>query len=210
MHNRLDKRQSATRGMSLSPSPSRTSSSEAEAVEVEAGGEADDEPASDIKTADQRRARECADDIAAAVKVTTPSDAINVLTKAIPDWWPEQGRTLLVSKLQSPRLKFFPTRIPCLTLHPTSTQLNDALWAFTVDEVMRVPPSRASCNLYKADMIVEVSGVDWLICGFVLPHATSSDKVHLLQDLTKLPATVDWIAVLFNARAGGEVTAEVP
>ena len=91
-----------------------------------------------------------------------------------------------------------------------STQLNDALWAFVCDEVMRVPPSRASCNLYKADMIVEVSGVDWLICGFVLPHATSSDKLHLLQDLTKLPATVDWIAVLFNARAGGEVTAEVP
>jgi hypothetical protein len=102
------------------------------------------------KTADQRRARECADDIAAAaVEVTTPSDAINVLTEAIPDWWPEQGRSLLVSKLQSPRLKFFPRRIPCLTLHPTSTQLNDALWAFTVDEVMRVPPSRASCNLYK-------------------------------------------------------------
>ena len=198
----------------LSPSPSRSSEEEEEeAVELEAGGEVDGEPVSEIKTADHRRARECADDIAAAaVEVTTPSDAIDVLTKAIPDDWPPQARDIIVAKLQSPRLRFFPAYLPSITLHPSSTTMDDALWAFVVDEVVRVPPSRASCNLYSADMIVEVLGIDWLICGFILLHATSADKVNLLvlQDLTKQPATVDWIVVLFNSRAGGKVASEVP
>eukprot|EP00966_Prymnesium_polylepis_P149394 3451763-Prymnesium_polylepis.1 len=30
---------------------------------------------------------DCAEDIAAAVEVTSPADAIKVLTAAIPDWW---------------------------------------------------------------------------------------------------------------------------
>ena len=159
----------------------------------------EDEAASEIKSHDRRRARDCAEDIAAAVEVNTPADAIKALTAAIPDWWPAEGRSLLVSRLQSPKLKFFPTRIPSLTLHPKSTQKNDALWALTADEVMRVPSSRASCNLYQTDMIVEVAGVEWLICGFILPHITSADKLHLYQDLTKQPATADWLAVLYHA-----------
>jgi hypothetical protein len=69
--------------------------------------------------------------------------------------------------------------------------------------------------LYKADMIVEVMGVEWMICGFVLPHMTSPDKLHLYQDLTGQPATVDWIAVLYHSAllghegAEGKVTSEV-
>jgi len=159
----------------------------------------EDEAASEIKSHDRRRARDCAEDIAAAVEVNTPADAIKALTAAIPDWRPAEGRSLLVSRLKSPKLKFFPTRIPSLTLHPESTQKNDALWALTADEVMRVPSSRASCNLYQTDMIVEVAGVEWLICGFILPHITSADKLHLYQDLTKQPATADWLAVLYHA-----------
>ena len=128
-------------------------------------GEEEAESPSPIRTDYLHRARDCAEDIAAAVEVNTPADAIKALTAAIPDWWPAEGRSLLVSRLQSPKLKFFPTRIPSLTLHPESTQKNDALWALTADEVMRVPSSRASCNLYQTDMIVEVAGVEWLICG---------------------------------------------
>jgi hypothetical protein len=48
-------------------------------------------------------------------------------------------------------------------------------------------------------MIVESCGVEWLICGFILPHPTSADKLQVWQDLTKQPATVDWIAVLYHA-----------
>ena len=162
--------------------------------------EEDEPPRSDIKTDDVLRARDCAEGIAAAaIEVTTQSDAIALLLKAIPDEWPAPARSLLASKLQSPRLRFFPARLPSLTLHPSSTAMDDALWALTVDDVVRVPPSRAPCNLYKADMIVESCGVEWLICGFILPHPTSADKLQVWQDLTKQPATVDWIAVLYHA-----------
>ena len=178
---------------------------EEEAVALD---EEETEATSDIRSDDRRRARDCAEGIAAAVEATTPADAIKVLTKAIPSTWPAQARSLLVSKLQSPRLRFFPTHLPCLTLHPSSTAMDDALWAFAVDDVIRVPPSRASCNMYQADMIVESSGVEWLICGFILPHATSADKLHVLQDLTKQPATVDWIAVLYHAALLGHKGAE--
>jgi hypothetical protein len=87
--------------------------------------------------------------------------------------------------------------------------MEDALWAIATDEVVRLPLSRTSCNLFKHDTIVAVAGCKWLICGFILPHAMSPDKLHIFFDLTNQAMVNDWIAVLFNAHAGGGVTSEV-
>ena len=197
----------------MSEALSLTSSDEGEeeaGAASDLGEEEEGAAASEIKSADQRRARECADDIdAAGTPVTTRSEAIDELCKAMPAFWTQPARDLLVSKLNSPSIKFFPTRLPTITLHADSTRMDDALWAMVTDEVMRLPLSRTACNLFKHDMIVAVAGCEWLICGFILPHATSPDKLHLFFDLTNQATVNDWIAVLFNAHAGGGVTSEV-
>eukprot|EP00966_Prymnesium_polylepis_P209294 4848790-Prymnesium_polylepis.1 len=88
----------------LSPSADGEKEEEEEAVAVDDDEGKDDSPPSDVKTADKRRARDGAEGIDAAVEVTTRSQAIDALCKAMPAHWKPQPHDLLVAKLRSPNV----------------------------------------------------------------------------------------------------------
>jgi hypothetical protein len=126
-----------------------------------------------------------------------------------PPGMPQEVREPIETRLQD-ACQFRPVVCPHLLVHPGSKTADNALYLLMCCHLRRTRASSRGMtyNDIKNDMIVTSHGAEFVVCGFVLAHATSATAMNLFQDGFAQASLKEWIAILFNADAAG-LTLEV-
>jgi hypothetical protein len=126
-----------------------------------------------------------------------------------PPGMPDEVREPIESRLKD-ACQFRPVVCPHLLVHPDSKSADNALYLLLCCHLRRTRLSSRGMthNVIKNDMVATAHGAEFVVCGFLLAHATSAAGMHLFQDGFAQASLKEWIAILFNADAGG-LTLEV-